>query len=129
MTEEKLDERIHIHPTVEDETCTFWWLVPGDGGKAFNLGEIDQVKRVWQMLGRLIVAGEHEGVIASNHWQIAHQMTTGEAAELYGISTRTLRSACANGLITAEKMGKTWVMNASSFHNWRLKWPRTRGKT
>ena len=123
---EKWDERLHLQKTTEDDGLVFWWLVPGDGTRAFLLGTIQQVAEVWQALGQLLAAGEHDGEIPGDHWQITVTMTTAEASELYGIPSRTLRSACASGQIKAQKVGKTWLMSASSFHSWRLKWPQTR---
>lgn len=41
-------------------------------------------------------------------------LTTAEAARLLGVTADTVKRYCVKGLLPAQKLGKTWVIEASA---------------
>lgn len=55
-----------------------------------------------------------------------NQLTVADAARKSGISESVIKHACADGKLTAQKFGKTWVFTLEDFEAWQAI-PRKKG--
>jgi hypothetical protein len=116
-----------IHPVYTDgpEQDPLFFIVPSDGSAAYCLGEMHEVKELWQKLGRLISLGQHDGILDSHDEQRVEWIDAKSASLEFGVPKRTIAYACAHGHIRgAKKQGREWRMPVSKVRYWATHRPK-----
>jgi hypothetical protein len=108
-------------------------ILPVDGTNGLVIGEDWEVRQVYEMLGKYLADGKHDGEIPSYHKQLGTKWIV--ASEALSISKekgcsslRTIRWAAKNGYIKgAEKRGRDWQFPLRSLLYW-LEYRPKRGR-
>lgn len=108
-----------IHPVyTEPGLAPLYFIVPGDGTRAYCLGEMWELEHIRDKLDALIEHGTHDGQLDEFDERISEWLTVAEASRRYGIPAATIRWACRNGKIDGA-LAKPWRASANSYRKWR----------
>lgn len=112
-----------IHPVYTDgpDESPLFFIVPGDGSRAYCIGEPFEIEPLIEKLLILRDSGYtiHDGVLADTDPAIHEHISVNEAANEARLTTRAIRKACERGDITsAIKVGRDWSIPVRRFRHW-----------
>jgi hypothetical protein len=108
-----------IHPvTTDPDLPAMYYLVPGDGSRAYLLGELWEVRQVLDILQALVDQGTHDGPLDEDDERVSTWLTVKEAAQQSNVSIRAVQWACKNGRIEGAKPNP-WRFSLRAFRRWR----------
>lgn len=122
-------QTIHSVYTDGPDEPPLWFIVPGDGSRAYCIGEPFEIEPLIEKLIALRDSGYtvHDGELADTDPAIHEHITVTEAAAEAGLTTRAIRKACERGDIPgAIKFDRDWSLPVRRFRHW-MRSTRKRG--